>query len=338
MRSLKFVLGAVGVLLLLLVVAGPARSADPVKIRNAWVAPVSNWASILLEKRDLARHLGKSYVMEPMRYQGTPPMITALANGELEVANLAFSTFALAVQNAGMEDLRIIADEFQDGVRDFHTNEFMVLKESPVKTVKDLKGRVIATNAAGSAVDIVMRAMLRKNGLDDKKDVTWVEVNFPNMRAMLAEKKVDMIPAVLPFSLDPTLRGMSRVLFTQKEAMGQTQMIIWAARSGFLQKNRAAVVDFMEDTLRAVRWYLDPKNHDEAVKIAAKVSKQPPERFKGWLFTRKDYYRDPSMLPNLDAFQANMKLQSDLGLIKAPLDVRKYADLSIVQEAARRLQ
>ena len=338
MRSLKFALGAIGVMLLLLVATGPARSADPVKIRNAWVVPVSNWASILLEKRDLAKHMGKTYVMEPMRFQGTPPMITALANGELEIANLAFSTLALAVQNAGMEDLRIIADEFQDGVRDFHTNEFMVLRDSPVKTVKDLKGRVIATNAAGSAVDIVMRAMLKQNGLDDKKDVTWVEVNFPNMRAMLAEKKVDMIPAVVPFSFDPTLRGMSRTLFTQKEAMGQTQMIIWAARAGFLQKNRAAMVDFMEDTLRTVRWYLDPKNHDEAVKIAARVSKQPPERFKGWLFTRTDYYRDPGMEPNLEAFQANMNLQRDLGLIKAGLDVKKYADLSIVQEAAKRLR
>jgi NitT/TauT family transport system substrate-binding protein len=76
----------------------------------------------------------------------------------------------------------------------------------------------------------------------------------------------------------------------------------------------------------------------EAVKIAAKVSKQPPERFKGWLFTRTDYYRDPGMQPDLTAFQANMDLQRDLGLIKAGLDVKKYADLSIVQEAARRLQ
>lgn len=337
MRSLKFVVPAFALVLLTLA-AGPAESADPVKIRASWVAPVSNWVSILLEKPDLAKHRGKSYVMEPVRFQGTPQMITALATGELEIANLAFSTLALAVQNAGMEDLRIISDEFQDGVGGYHTNEFFVLKDSPIKTVKDLKGRVIATNAAGSAVDIVMRAMLRKNGVDDKKDVTWVEVNFPNMRAMLAEKKVDLIPAVLPFSLDPTLRGMSRTLFTQKEAMGQTQMIIWAARAGFLQKNRAAMVDFMEDTLRAVRWYLDPKNHDEVIQIAAKVSKQPPERYKGWLFTRKDYYRDPNMLPNLDAFQANMNLQSEIGLIKAGLDVKKYADLSIVQEAAKRLK
>jgi sulfonate transport system substrate-binding protein len=75
--------------------ASTAHGADPVKIRTSWVAPVSNWASIWLEKKDLARHLGKSYLLEPVRYQGTPPMITAMANGELEVANLAYSTSAL---------------------------------------------------------------------------------------------------------------------------------------------------------------------------------------------------------------------------------------------------
>src|SRR5262245_59695141 len=70
--------------------AGAAHAADPVKIRAAWVAPVSNWASIWLEKKDLAKHFGKSYVFEAVRFQGTPPMITAIANNELEVSNLAY--------------------------------------------------------------------------------------------------------------------------------------------------------------------------------------------------------------------------------------------------------
>jgi NitT/TauT family transport system substrate-binding protein len=51
------------------------------------------------------------------------------------------------------------------------------------------------------------------------------------------------------------------VLFTQKEGVGRTQMIIWAARESFIDKNRAALVDFMEDVLLIERWYLDPKNH-----------------------------------------------------------------------------
>jgi len=169
---------------------GPAaaRADDPVKIRLSWVAPVTNWASILLEKKDLARHLGKSYTLEPVRFAGTPPMVTALANGELEVANLAYSTLAIAIQNAGMDDLRIIADEFRDGVPGYYSQEYMVLADGPIKKVDDLKGKVVLTNAAGSAVDVAMRAMLRKFGLEDKRDYTMVESAFPTMRSMLSEK------------------------------------------------------------------------------------------------------------------------------------------------------
>ena len=100
-----------------------------------------------------------------------------------------------------------------------------------------------------------MRAMLRKNGLEDKRDYTVIEAPFPTMRAMLGEKKVDMIPAVLPFAYDPELRKIGRTLFTQRDAIGVTDMIVWAARKPFLDKNRAAMVDFMEDTLRITRWY-----------------------------------------------------------------------------------
>ena len=74
------------------VAAGAAQAQTPVKIRTSWVAPVANWASILLEKKDLARNHGKTYEFVPTRFAGTPPMITALANNELDIANLAYST------------------------------------------------------------------------------------------------------------------------------------------------------------------------------------------------------------------------------------------------------
>ena len=310
---------------------------QPVKIRVSWVAPVSNWASIWLEKKDLARHLGKSYTLEATRYAGTPPMVTALASGELEIANFAYSTLGIAIKNAGMDDLRVIAHEFRDGVAGHYSQEYLVLAEGTVKTVTDLKGKVIATNAAGSAVDVATRAMLRKAGLEDKRDYTVLEAPFPTMRAMLAEKKVDMIPGVLPFSLDPELRKIARPIFSQREAIGETEMIIWAVRKPFIDKNRAAMVDFMEDTLRIVRWYLDPANQKAAAEIASNVTKQPAERF-GWLFTNKDYYRDPNMLPNLEALQKNLDMTTELGFVKGKVDIAKHVDLSIVKEAATRIK
>jgi len=86
-----------------------------------------------------------------------------------------------------------------------------------------------------------------------------------------------------------------------------------------------------------MRWYLDPKNHAETMEIAGRITKRPPQAFD-WLFTNKDCYHDPDMLPNLDALQKNVDLTQELGFVKGKVDVKAYADLSMVQEAAKRLK
>src|SRR5580658_4406755 len=275
MRAVKYTWAGLFAVAMVGTMAGTAH-AEPLKIRGSWVAPVSNWASIWLEKKDLAVHFGKSYVFESVRYAGTPPMITAMANNELEIGDLAYSTLPIAILNAGMDDIRVVADEFQDGYTGYRADDFQVLADGPIQKVEDLKGKVIATNAAGSGVDVASRAMLRKRGLKANRDYTIVEAPFPGMRAMLAEKKVDIIPTVLPFALDPELKKIAHPLFSITDAIGVSQFAMWVMRKPFIDKNRAAIVDFMEDTMRIERWYLDPKNHDEVAQIASRITKQPP--------------------------------------------------------------
>jgi len=335
MRFLKLALA--GACALGLLGAGSASSAEPVKIRMSWVAPVANWGSIILEKKDLLTHMGKSYTLETARYQGTPQMISAIANNELEVASLAYSSLAIAIENAGLDDLRVITDEFQDGVPGYFSQQYYVRKDSGLDKVEDLKGKIVGTNGGGSAVDVAVRAMLKKHGMEDKRDYTMLEGPLPAMPAMLLEKKADLIPAVLPFALNPKLRADGKVLFTLKDAMGPTQMIVLAARASFIKAHRTAMVDYLEDLLRVVHWYLDPKNHAEVAKIASKITKVPPERF-GWVFTHQDCYRDPNLIPNLDALQRNVDTTRELGFVKQKIDIKKYADLSLVEEAAKRLK
>ncbi len=332
MRSVKLMLAGVCALAL----AGIAH-ADPLKIRGAWVAPVANWASVWLAKKDLARHFGRSYVFEPTHFAGTPPMVTAIANNEVEIGDLAFSTLPIAISNAGLDDIRVIADEFEDGASGYRDDTYDVLANGSVKKIEDLKGKVVATNAIGSGVDVAMRAMLRQHGLEANRDYTIVEAPFPAMRAMLAEKKVDLIPAVLPFALDPELQKIARPLFTVHDAIGVSQFIVWTARKSIIDAHRAALLDFIEDSMRIERWYLDPNNHDAAATIASQLTKQPPERF-GWLFTKQDYYRNPNMVPNLDALQKNVDMTKALGFVNASFDVKAHSDLSLIEEAAKRLQ
>src|SRR5258708_1147508 len=240
---------------------GTAQAAEAVKIRLSYGVPIANWGSMLVEKKDLARNLGKSYQLEITRFAGTPPMITALAAGELEIADLTYPTLPIAIQNAGMDDLRVIADEFQDGNAGFYSNEFMVLADGPIKKIEDPKGKAVATKTSGSGVDIGMGAMVRKHGLEDKRDYTIVEAPFPTMRAMLAEKKVELVPAVLPFSANLELRKVGRTLFDTKDAVGVSQFSMWVARKSFIEKNPPPPTTILENSLPILRCYPNPPNH-----------------------------------------------------------------------------
>ena len=312
--------------------------ADPAKLRIAWIVPGADAPLALFGRPGIAQHEGKSYTLEFTHFTSTPTMITAIASGQVDLVPFAYSSLALAIQNAKLSDLRIISDGFRDGVNGYYSTEFMVLNDSPIKKVEDLKGKVLTSNAAGSAVDIALRAMLKKHGLEDKKDYSLIESAFPNMKAQLIEHKVDLITGVTPFSQDPQLRAVAHPLFLQKDAIGVSQMIIWTAREDFIKKNRAALVDYLEDNLRELRWYYDPANHAEAIKEVTAYTKTPAALWDSWLFTKGDLYHDPNGLPDLDALQNNIAAAHGLGFVPAELDPHKYADLSLVEDAGKRLR
>lgn len=328
--------GIAAALIAALMAALPARAAEPYHLRLGWVVVPADMVPLMFLKPGLAPHAGKTYIPELIHFGGTPTMMTALATGNLDVGALAYSTFAFAIENAGVSDLRVISDIFQDGVPGYHTNAFVVRDDSPIHTVADLRGRIIATNETGSAVDIAMLAMLAEHHIP-RNAVTFVEARFPEQTAMLKEKKVDLIPAVEPWGYSPQLRAFTRTLFTQKQAMGRTQMIFQVAREDFLKQHHAAMVGFLEDYLNVLHYLSDPAHHEEAVKLVTKLTRQPPAMYQGWVFTKRDYYRDPNGLPDLKALQANVDLEKKLGFIRTALEVDKYADLSLIKEAAQRL-
>src|SRR3954471_3213920 len=84
MRALRWVVTCT-----VLLAAGTAYGAEPVKIRASWIVAPSDWTPLLLEKPELMKNNGKTYAFEPQRFQGTPAVITALANNEIELGNLA---------------------------------------------------------------------------------------------------------------------------------------------------------------------------------------------------------------------------------------------------------
>jgi len=333
MRALRLSVPFAAALILALI--QPA-AAEPVKIRIGWITAPASLVPMLFLKPGIAKHNGKSYTFEPTNFGSSNLQITAISQGEIDIAAFGYTSFPLAVQNGGLADLRIIADEIQDGAPGYYSTPYFVRKDSGIEKIEDMKGKVAATNGLGSGVDIAMRSALNKHGLQVTRDYTMIEAPFPAHKAILKEKKADLVVGVLPFSYDPELNEFAKPLFNTQSGIGSIALSFWAARKGFIDKNRAALVDLMEDYGAVLRWYYDPANHKEAVALTAGFLKRPPAAFESWLFTNKDFYRDPDGKPDLQVVQSSIDKVKELGFIKETLDVSKHADLTIVDEAAKR--
>jgi len=317
--------------------AGPAR-AEPWKIRVGWVTAPTHMQPIIdaLQKRrpELFPNAGKSYVVESVHFQGTTPQIQALAINELEIASFGPEALALAVGNAHL-DVRMIADVFQDGVPGYTSVTYVVRKDSPIHKVEDLRGKAVASNAIGSFGDSAMRIMMRKHGLSDA-DFTTVEVKFPTMPAMLDEGKVEMINLLPKFRYMLT-QGKYRVLFTGADSEGRIQAVLWAMRADVIAAHRPALVDFLEDHVRAVRWLLDPAHHEETVALVSEVTKQASDQV-AYVYTKDDTYHSPDGLPDVQATQRALDVELQYHLIKQAITISpKYVDLGPIKEADRRL-
>ena len=313
-----------------------AASAEPVKIRIAYSSVSGQLTAFMSHMpKEVIRHWGKSYVVEPMFIQGSGPMLTAVAAKEADFANYSYQSFVNGIVEAKL-DMRIIEDSLSDKAPN-HANSYYVNADSPIRRIEDLKGKTAAINARGSTNEAALRKMLADHGLADGKDYQIVEARFDALLPTLRSKRVDLAFLTLPFDLIAERKGEVRKLFAMRDALGPTQTVVIGGLTEFITKNRAALVDYLEDELRMRRFVYDPKNRAQALAIVSAVARQPVENFESWMFTVRDNYRDPNGEVDPAILQKNVDDLHKLGLTKGTFDVAKYLDMSLAREAVKRI-
>jgi sulfonate transport system substrate-binding protein len=317
-----------------------AVRADPLTIRADWSVLPGQFAPLIPSVPQYApnvyRAYGKSYVVEPLKLKGGGATLTALAVGETDLSTFGPQTMVDGVVNAKLE-LRAIAEQITTEVPGYALTRYWVDKQQ-ITTFDDLKGKVFAVNALGANVDAAARIVMARHGLTTPRDYSVVEVAFPSQLAALKAGKIDVAVLVPPFDqgaeADPALKPM----FSVGDAFGPVETLIWVAKADFIKAHRAAIVDFLADNIRMRRWLFDPKTRVDAVRQLADISKIPLDRLEGWVYSEKDYYYPPNAAIDVKRLQKNIDDMAKVGVIRKAIDVAPYVDLSLVEEAARRVE
>jgi NitT/TauT family transport system substrate-binding protein len=317
-----------------------AAGAEPAKIRVDWSTIPGQFAPLIPTVPKYApnvyRHYGKSYVVEPIRLQGGGASLTALAADQIDIATISPQALVLGVTEAKLE-MRVIGQQISTEVPGYLLTHFWV-RGSEIKKVEDLKGKVVAVNARGANVDSAAHMMLRKSGLEEPRDYQIAEVRFPAMIAALESKRVDAVPLVPPFDRIAARNPELKRLFSVGDAFGPVETLMFITHASFVTKNRAALVDFLEDNIRMRRWMFDPKTRMDAITQLSDTTKIPAAEYAEWVYTTNDYYYHPQALTDIQRLQHNVEVLKQAGVIPNAINVAPYVDLSLVKEAAARVK
>ena len=317
-----------------------AAAAEPAKIRVDWSTIPGQFAPLIPTVPKYApnvyRHYGKSYVVEPIRLQGGGASLTALAAGQVDIVTIPPQALVLGVTEAKLE-MRVIGQQISTEVPGYLLTHFWV-RGSEVKKVEDLKGKVVAVNARGANVDSAAHIIMRKAGFEEPRDYQIAEIRFPAMIAALESKRVDAVPLVPPFDKIAARNPEFKRLFSVGDAFGPVETLMFVTNAAFVAKNRAALVDFLEDNIRMRRWMFDPKTRTDAIKQLSDTTKIPVAEYEEWVYTANDYYYHPQALTDVQRLQQNVEVLKQAGVIPNAINVAPYVDLSLVKEAAARVK
>jgi ABC-type nitrate/sulfonate/bicarbonate transport system substrate-binding protein len=294
--------------------------AQPVTLRLGYGSAAEEPLWLVVAKPELTRSSGKVYKLDATRFTGSDKRAQAFEAGAIDLA----SSSANGVIFAAAEGVaaKVIASISRESSRAFSTG-YYVKESSPIKSVPDLKGKIVAINGFSTSGHLWLKAALEKHGLDDS-DVTIAPIPFPAMQESLEAGKVDAAELPQPFAALAEKQMKLRKIFDAKYGVPfDEELIVLIGKDEFLKKNAQAVRAFLADLEAMTRFYLEKPGEARSLLIDAKMVRVNPEVY----LTMTDYYRDPSLRVDVDALEKMQEFQIKAGFQKKKVDVRSLVDL-----------
>lgn len=221
-----------------LLTAGPAVAAEKLTVILDWFVNPDHAALVVAKEKGFFADAGLDVTLVAPADPNDPPKLVAAGQADLAVS------YQPQLHLHTAEGLPLVRIATLVGTP---LNSLVVLKDGPIKSPADLKGRKVGFSVGGFE-DALLGAMLAKHGLS-LKDVTLINVNFSLSPALLSGQVDAVIGAFRNFELNQlALSGkQGRAFFPEEEGVpAYDELIVVAHKDKLGDKRLRPFVDAVE--------------------------------------------------------------------------------------------
>jgi len=213
-----------------------------------------------------------------------------------------------------------------------NTLGYSIVVQPNIKTLRDLKGKIIGITPGRDAAYARVVKLLRDNGMDAGKDVTFLSVGDGGPAARVAALSAGVIHASMftpPSDLISEKAGM-RILSRIDVANVAGGLNTTTA---FIQKSRPQALRFLRGYMEGIRYL--KSNKEESLKIFSKYVRNPDLGIMAYLYDEISTRAEKDLRPHSDAVRALL----DLAALDFPqakkLSEKDNWDLSLIDEIVK---
>ena len=241
MRTLGAALSAAAIVLALFAGAAASRTKDNVTV-TIDTLPIANGLPL-----DLGISKGffdkQGITIKKVTFQSGNDIVLALSNNNGDVGYLGYVPMMIA-RTSGIPFTLVAASEVEGTSVDDNWQNILVKGSSSIRTPADLAGKTLALNALKGVGEVVVKAALKKVGVDPNS-VKLLALPFPAMRAALSNGQVDAIWTPEPFLSQALSQDGARIVMAPGPVLGNFfPNGGYGALQSWVQKNPALAAKF----------------------------------------------------------------------------------------------
>jgi NitT/TauT family transport system substrate-binding protein len=213
-----------------------------------------------------------------------------------------------------------------------NTLGYSIVVQPSIKTIRDLKGKIIGITPGRDAAYARVVKLLRDNGMDAGKDVTFLSVGDGGPAARVAAMSSGVIHASMftpPSDMISEKAGMK--ILSRLDVANVGGGINTTAQ--FIQKNRPQTLRFLRGYMEGIQYLKTHK--DESLKIFSKYVRNPDLGIMAYLYEEISTRAEKDLRPQAEAIRNLIELAAlDFPQAKR-LTEKDNSDLSLIDDIQR---